>query len=102
MLTDLWQDLLYGIRMLGKNPGFSAVAVITLALGIGANTAIFGIVNALLFRPLPVADPSRLAVVLSQDEHKLQAARVSPRREERAGLPGQPHSQSTPHGGCVR
>ena len=76
-MNTLWQDLRYGARMLLKNPGVTAIAVITLALGIGANTAIFSVVDTVALRPLPYKNPDRL-VSLWENVPERGQSRVAP------------------------
>ena len=72
-LEDLWQDLRYSLRMLVKHPSFTVVAVITLALGIGANTAIFSVVYHVVLKPLPFHEPEQLVWVWGEQAARKQA-----------------------------
>src|SRR5450755_3096799 len=76
-MQTLYQDLRYTLRTFAKSPAFTAIAILTLALGIGANTAIFSVANAFLFRPLPVKDADRLTIIAVQSTPKSDPSRVS-------------------------
>src|ERR1700722_7895330 len=85
-MQTVWNDLRFALRVLAKNPVFTAVAVVTLALGIGANTAIFSAMNAVLLRSLPVKDANRLVWLRSRNQ---------PRETSQTGFGDRSHSEPT-------
>ncbi|HJZ81543.1 MAG TPA: ABC transporter permease, partial [Pyrinomonadaceae bacterium] len=76
-MQTFWQDVRYSTRMLLKRPGFSLIVILTLSLGIGANTAIFSVVNALILNPLSIAEPERVTAIWRVPKETLAEENVS-------------------------
>ena len=89
-IDALWRDIVFATRLLRKSPIFTAAIVLTLALGVGVNTALFSVVNAFLLRPLPVRDADRLVVIATEDRagRTLGAVSFSDLQDYRAATSG--------------
>jgi hypothetical protein len=97
-LDDLWRDLIYAIRTLGKAPAFTAAAVVTLALGIGAVTVIYSVVHNVVVDPLPYRDADRLVALAAC--HLPRAARCMPSRSARCAKSDYPCSMPSRNRSC--
>ncbi len=96
LLDSIWQDLRYALRMLRKSPGFTAVAILTLALGIGANTAIFSLIDAVMLRSLPIRNPQQLILLEWRAVHEPSTNSSY----NWYSCPGAPTIPAAPAGGC--
>lgn len=79
-MNGIWQDLRFGVRMLAKHRQFTFISVLILAIGVGATTTVFSVVNAVLLRPLPYVDPSRLVAIVSLFKSETPTQRWPPPR----------------------
>jgi hypothetical protein len=85
-LDTIYRDVRYAVRALGRNPGFALTAVLTLALGVGANTALFSLVNAVFLKPLPYDRPEEIVTLWEADLSNPEGRMITPRLPSRTGV----------------